>query len=72
MSEYKCENHKLNIVCLGCVKAIMRREKKLLEFVKSLAWIERYNDKEIKEFNDLGFYLEAKEARDLLKEIGEL
>jgi hypothetical protein len=46
--------------------------QKLLEFVKNLAWLHRYDDEEIKEFNGQGFYLEAKEARGLLKEIGEL
>lgn len=45
--------------------------QKLLEFVKSLAWLNRWDDEDIKEYNDQGFYLEAKEARDLLREMGE-
>jgi hypothetical protein len=50
----------------------MQRYEKLLEFVKSVAWIDRYTDKEIQEFNDIGYYIEAVEARKLLEEIGEL
>ena len=44
----------------------------MLNFLKNLAWVHRYTDKEIEEFNENGSYLEAKEARDLLREIGEL
>lgn len=34
--KYECENHKINICCLGCVKAHINAKNKLLEFVKSL------------------------------------
>jgi len=32
----ECENHKLDICCLGCVKAWIARHDKMLEFIKKL------------------------------------
>lgn len=60
MSDYHCENHKLDLVCRGCLKAWIARHDKLLAFVKEIA-SNNYQDN----IYDL-------EARDLLKEIGEM
>ena len=70
MSDYKCEQHKIDLICAGCVRAWIARHDRMLEFIKNIGWCHRYTDEEIKDFNDVGHYLEAKEARDLLKEIG--
>lgn len=32
MNKYKCDNHKLNLVCLDCVKACVNRYQRLLDF----------------------------------------
>lgn len=61
MSEYKCEDHKLDIVCIGCVIAGNRRYKKLLEFTKLMA-----NYKCC-----ITFACFAKQAEELLEKIGE-
>lgn len=70
MNEYKCDNHKLNIACLGCIRAWINRHDKMLEFVKEI-----YNLK----FDTLVSMKEAihndhisKQAEKILKEIGKL
>lgn len=71
-SKYKCENHQLDLICRGCMKAWIARHDRMLKYLKTLGWLDTYTDEDIAEFNHNGSYLEAKEARDLLKEIGEL
>lgn len=36
-SKYKCENHKLDFCCLGCVKAWIARHDAMLRIVKRAA-----------------------------------
>lgn len=55
--KYKCEEHYLNVACLGCIKANYNKLDKLLEFVKEIVKYHECNP------NDAG---------DLLREIGEL
>lgn len=62
-SIYKCENHSLDLVCRGCMKAWIARHDKMLEFVKDLS----------QTTDVLGDVTQmAKIAKSLLKEIGEL
>lgn len=60
--KYKCEEHYLNVACLGCVKANYNKLDKLLEFV--LTFSGKVHSGNCK---DLGL-----KAADLLREIGEL
>jgi hypothetical protein len=64
MSEYKCNSHKIDFICQGCVKAWIARHDKMLDFIKELA----------KDFPDRDVYREIlqEQAQDLLKEIGKL
>lgn len=63
-SKYKCENHKLDIACLGCIKAWIARHDRMLEFVKSSLEHTCYLCK-----SDCCIPCNVKE---LLKQIGEL
>lgn len=36
MNKYKCEEHKLDLACLGCVKALVARHDRMLEFIRRL------------------------------------
>lgn len=56
-SIYKCENHSLDLVCRGCMKAWIARHDKMLEFVKEIV---KY------------WECDPRHAEQLLKEIGEL
>lgn len=73
-SEYKCENHSLDLVCRGCMKAWIARHDKLLEFVKSMNMraspgevYSEFHNGWAQRVNDIGI-----EAKKLLQEIGEL
>jgi hypothetical protein len=37
MSEYKCESHKLDFACLGCIKAWIARHDKMKKTLINLA-----------------------------------
>lgn len=71
-NKYKCTDHHLNVVCLGCMAASINRYEKLLEFIKK---IERTDSHKIRNDFDAGFacYADklAEKAEELLKEIGE-
>lgn len=60
-SIYKCDNHKLDLVCRGCVMARLEQLGALLKFVKSLAKISCCNVCECI----------ACDSLKLLREIGE-
>jgi len=73
MSEYKCESHKIDLVCLGCVKAWIARHDKLVEFVKSLmCQQDDVHTTECSKADDWGNMDLCELATDVLKEIGEL
>ena len=57
---FKCENHKLDLICRGCVRAWMNRHNALLDFVKKASCFDMPDDPR----------LLAKEALILLKKIG--
>lgn len=59
---YKCDDHKIDLVCMGCVNAWIARHDKMLDFVKIIS-------NEAKSILPGEFY--AKLARDILKEIGK-
>lgn len=42
MSAYKCENHKLDLCCIGCVKAWIARHDRMLEFLKNEISLRKY------------------------------
>ncbi len=63
MSKYKCENHKLDLCCLGCVRAWITRHDAMKEFILELA---RHNSSEGCEERL------CVKAFELLKEIGEI
>ena len=65
MSEYTCENHRLNLACLGCIMAHIKKKEKLLEFVKEISI-------DPPDRCDPSEECIREEARALLKEIGEL
>lgn len=56
-SPYKCTDHRLNIACLGCIKAIIAQRDKLLSFIKKIV-----RDGECNPI----------QAEKLLREIGEI
>lgn len=58
-SIYKCTNHKLDLICPGCVKAWIARHDRMLKFVNKC-------------FYASGAYQPQQDAQDLLIEIGEL
>jgi len=58
---YKCESHKLDLVCRGCMQAWIARHNKLLEFVKSIS----------KNSCCINCQCLACDALELLREIGE-
>ena len=33
VNKYKCENHKLDFACLGCIRAWIERHDRMLEFI---------------------------------------
>lgn len=57
MNKYKCDSHKLNFACIGCIKAWIHRHDAMLEFVKKIA------DKPNLDWQE--------DAIELLKEIGK-
>jgi hypothetical protein len=57
MNPYKCENHKLNICCLGCISVWIARHDRLLECVKFL-------------YNKTDHYYEKAYLLEVLNEIG--
>lgn len=63
MSEYKCEKHKLNFACLGCVRAWIARHDRMLVFLQTLCDIHPEHE----QFRAIQMY-----AAELLKEIGKL
>lgn len=65
MNKYKCENHKLDLVCQGCVKVFIARHDKMLEFIRGLSGGLEVGLTDEEERLILS-------ARTLLKEIGEL
>lgn len=67
MNPYKCEKHKLNYACLGCIRAWIARHDKMLEFVKKIAKADvNYLEDESYDYLDEI----ALEAKEILKEIG--
>lgn len=62
-SPYRCEEHRLDLICPGCVNAWISRHDKMLEFVKKIA----YQRTEHEEMAQISW-----DAQDLLKEIGKL
>ncbi len=62
MSEYKCEKHKLDFACLGCIRAWMARHDRMLGFLKTLGDI----NPEYVQLRAVQMY-----AAELLKEIGK-
>jgi hypothetical protein len=60
MSIYKCEEHRISVACLNCVKALKRRHDKMKQFLLIIiaggSMDENYR----------------RYIRDVLKEIGEL
>lgn len=65
MGEYKCEFHKLDICCLGCVKAWIARHDRMKHFIQQLAHESVY-----KKYDNLDELNWA--AHKLLEEIGIL
>lgn len=59
MSKYKCDNHKIDLVCRGCVKAWIARHDAMLSFIKDI-------------ITDGRTIQDQEEATELLKEIGEI
>lgn len=57
MAKYGCLNHKLNIACLGCVKALSERHDRMLEFIRGI----------VKDWE-----CDPNDAETVLKEIGKL
>jgi len=37
MSKYKCESHKLDLCCLGCVRAWIARHEAMKDFITLMA-----------------------------------
>lgn len=60
--DYICKNHKIDIVCTGCVEAWINRHDKMKIFLKKM----------IEPIKDRDDYFECwqEEAKELLKEIG--
>lgn len=71
-SIYKCENHRLDLVCIGCANAWFAKQNKMLNFIKKTAFLDESQEK-ILALADAGYRVEhVLDARKLLKEIGEL
>lgn len=60
--KYKCENHKLEICCLGCVHAWINRHDQMLRFIRKISELEG-------DPLDFRYYL-ITQAQELLNEIG--
>jgi len=72
-SRYQCIDHKLNIVCVGCVKALIAQHEILLKFVNKHASLHEHENK-LFALQEAG-YVEIDsviEARNILKLIGEI
>ena len=70
MSKYKCETHKLDLICRGCMKAWIARHEKMAEFIRKIN--DNFNLSTTDE-DSLKFLAEIEyEAYILLDEIGEL
>lgn len=68
MSKYKCESHKLDFCCLGCVRAYIARHDALLKFVKSISDNFCFNQTDD---DGLKFLVDKEqEAHKLLEEMG--
>ena len=65
--EYKCEKHKLDIVCVGCMKAWIARHDKMMGFIKKLSNMSENSAHDCKEC-----YCIACQAKVILQEIGKL
>lgn len=63
LDPYKCEDHKIDLVCSGCVKAWIARHDKMLEFIEKIAFYPN-------EFEELSHA--SCDATEILKEIGKL
>ena len=61
--EYKCEEHKLDLVCQGCMKAWIARHDRMLKFIKKIC----YEHTDFEETAHISW-----DAAELLKEIGKL
>jgi hypothetical protein len=69
MNPYKCESHKLDFACLGCVRAWIARHDAMLKFITSIANHVNFNETQDEFMN---FYTKKEnEAYQLLKEIGK-
>lgn len=69
---YKCENHKIDLVCHGCVRAWIRRHDMMLAFIRDLqVGVTRKSKSDYDEgFIDAANEV-AQQATDLLNEIGK-
>lgn len=61
LNDYKCDEHKLDLTCPGCVNVWIKRHDKMLEFVRMMS-------NEVDSLLDGQFYSSL--GRKLLKEIG--
>lgn len=66
--KYTCENHKLSVCCLECMKAKVNKYEKLLKFIRKVSFVDRIIPMES---NNSILDLRI-EAYNLLNEIGEL
>jgi len=73
MNQYKCEDHHLDLVCRGCVKAWIARHDEMKIFIHniSLPYLSLNEIESLVERRD-DIALIAINARELLKKIGEL
>lgn len=60
---YKCETHKLDLICPGCVNAWIARHDRMLGFIKQIV----YHHTKFEETAHISW-----DAHELLKEIGKL
>lgn len=68
MNHYKCEDHKIDLACLGCINAWIARHDRMLEFLKDVSSNFNNNLTEEEIYNIHLSYVN--EAQELLKEIG--
>lgn len=67
MIKYKCTDHKLDIACRNCIKAIIYERDLLLEFITIFSGFQ-ITPQQV----DIDFIIYQMKAKDLLKEIGEI
>jgi hypothetical protein len=63
VNPYKCESHRLDLICPGCVKAWISRHDRMLGFIKQIV----HNHTKFKETSDMSL-----EGYKVLKEIGKV